>query len=83
MRSIHALLLSFYFTRLNGYWLGNIKWKGGLKLKKNQSNTENTPTFAEGIDTEDELQRDATSAEIDKGEYTQVTTLSLDENDPS
>ena len=53
-----------------------------VKLKKNRE-IDNTPTIAEGMDTEDELKRDATATEIEKGEYTQVTTLSLDENDPS
>jgi hypothetical protein len=41
------------------------------------------PTIAVGIDTEDQLKEDATNEEVDKGEYTKVTTLSLDENDPS
>ncbi|MEK4535623.1 hypothetical protein NST21_09735 [Peribacillus sp. FSL K6-1552] len=49
--------------------------------KENRSSDE--PTIAEGINTEDELKRDATKEEIDKGDYTKVTTLSLDENDPS
>ncbi|WP_191992051.1 hypothetical protein [Bacillus aerolatus] len=49
---------------------------------KKQKRTEE-PTLAEGIDTEDELKRDATPEEISKGEYTEVTALSLDENDPS
>ncbi|WP_175638534.1 hypothetical protein [Metabacillus schmidteae] len=50
---------------------------------KKQNNTTNQPTIAEGMNTEDELQQDATTDEISKGEYTNVTTLSLDENDPS
>ena len=50
---------------------------------KKQKNSADKPTIAEGMDTEDELQKDATSEEISKGEYTEVTTLSLDENDPS
>ncbi|USK33196.1 hypothetical protein [Bacillus sp. V2I10] len=49
--------------------------------KENRSSDEQT--LAEGINTEDELNRDATEEEIDKGDYTKVTTLSLDENDPS
>jgi hypothetical protein len=40
-------------------------------------------SIAPGMDTEDELKKDATETEIDKGESTRVTTLSLDENDPS
>ncbi|WP_180320117.1 hypothetical protein [Peribacillus loiseleuriae] len=41
------------------------------------------PTIAEGINTEDQLEKNASSEEIAKGEYTKVVTLSLDENDPS
>ncbi|MBM6618839.1 hypothetical protein [Bacillus suaedaesalsae] len=41
------------------------------------------PSIAEGMNTEDELNRDATQEEINHGDYTEVTTLSLDENDPS
>lgn len=58
----------------------NLK-RGVLMKKENRSSDE--PTIAEGINTEDELKRDATKEEIDKGDYTKVTTLSLDENDPS
>lgn len=50
---------------------------------KKRDRDKDVPTMAEGIDTEDELKRDATSEEIEKGEYTSVTTLSGDENDPS
>ncbi|WP_456278370.1 hypothetical protein [Bacillus sp. AK128] len=49
-----------------------------MLYKKNEE-----PTIAEGIDTEDELNEDATRAEVNNGDYTEVTTLSLDENDPS
>ncbi|MGM0922339.1 MAG: hypothetical protein ACQEWW_14175 [Bacillota bacterium] len=49
--------------------------------KENRSSDEQT--LAEGINTEDELNRDATEEEIENGDYTKVTTLSLDENDPS
>ncbi len=52
-------------------------------LMKKQTNSTENPTIAEGMNTEDELQKDATQDEISKGEYTNVTTLSLDENDPS
>ncbi|MFJ5621706.1 hypothetical protein ACIQD3_03035 [Peribacillus loiseleuriae] len=41
------------------------------------------PTIAEGINTEDQLEKTASSEEITKGEYTKVVTVSLDENDPS
>ncbi|WP_191992194.1 hypothetical protein [Peribacillus tepidiphilus] len=50
---------------------------------KRQKQAINEPTIAEGMNTEDELQKSATKEEIEKGEYTRVTTLSLDENDPS
>ncbi|WP_200868672.1 hypothetical protein [Bacillus cihuensis] len=49
---------------------------------KKQNHTED-PIIAEGIDTEDELEKTASTEEIAKGEYTKVVTLSLDENDPS
>jgi hypothetical protein len=47
------------------------------------SQSKGEASIAPGMDTEDELKKDATESEIDKGESTQVTTLSLDENDPS
>lgn len=48
-----------------------------------KKNTNNEPTIAEGIDTEDKLLEDASNEEVNKGDFTEVTTLSLDENDPS
>ncbi|MHC0035462.1 hypothetical protein [Pseudoneobacillus sp. C159] len=50
---------------------------------KKRNELSNQPTIAEGMDTEDELNRSATEEEMEKGEYTSVTTLSWDENDPS
>ncbi|WP_194841356.1 hypothetical protein [Salinibacillus xinjiangensis] len=41
------------------------------------------PTIAAGMDTEDELKEEATEKEVERGDYTRVTSLSLDENDPS
>jgi hypothetical protein len=35
------------------------------------------------VDDSEELEQDATKDEFEKGEYTQVTTLSFDEVDPS
>jgi len=52
-------------------------------MRKQKNAAADKPTIAEGMNTEDELQKDATPEEISKGEYTNVTTLSLDENDPS
>jgi len=52
-------------------------------MKKRKPGENGEPTLAEGIDTEDELNESASQEEIDKGEYTSVTTLSLDENDPA
>jgi hypothetical protein len=49
---------------------------------KKQKYTEE-PTIAEGVNTEDELDKEATSQEVAEGDYTKVVTLSLDENDPS
>ncbi|MBB6452391.1 hypothetical protein HNQ94_000836 [Salirhabdus euzebyi] len=50
-------------------------------MKKEKKDVE--PTIAEGIDTEDELKEEATKEEVEKGDFTSVTTLSSDENDPS
>lgn len=50
-------------------------------LKKEKETNE--PILAEGMNTEDELDKSATSTEISRGEFTKVVTLSLDENDPS
>jgi len=41
------------------------------------------PTFAPGLDDDEELNEDATKGEIARGDYTEVTTLSYDEVDPS
>lgn len=41
------------------------------------------PTIAPGMDDQEELEKSATEQEVEKGEYTSVTTLSFDEVDPS
>ncbi|MCP1158457.1 hypothetical protein [Bacillus infantis] len=41
------------------------------------------PTMAPGIDDSDELNQDVSAQERQKGEYTNVTALVLDEADPS
>ncbi|WP_449539795.1 hypothetical protein [Ferdinandcohnia sp. Marseille-Q9671] len=51
-------------------------------MKKREKNNEE-PTIAVGMDTEGDLQQDATMEEVESGDYTNVTTLSLDENDLS
>jgi len=51
--------------------------------EKLQSKSPNEPTVAPGIDDNDELNQEATKNELEKGEYTEVTTLSLDEVNPS
>jgi hypothetical protein len=55
---------------------------GVSDMKKDQY-SKGEPTIAEGMNTEDELNRDATQADIENGDSTKVTVLSLDENDPS
>ncbi|MEH7234973.1 hypothetical protein [Bacillus sp. JJ1562] len=50
-------------------------------MKKRQN--KQVPTIAVGMDSEDELQEEATMEEIEKGDYTQVTNFSYDEYDPS
>jgi hypothetical protein len=48
-----------------------------MKKKKQEA------TIAPGMNDQDELEQDATKKEIERGEYTSVTTLSFDEVDPS
>ena len=49
------------------------------KKDKNQ----NEPTVAPGMDDSEELEKQATKEEVERGEFTSVTTLSFDEVDPS
>ena len=51
-------------------------------MKKNRENR-NEPKIAPGLDDQDELEKDATLNEIEKGESTSVYTFSYDEVDPS
>lgn len=46
-------------------------------------NKGNEPSIAPGMDDREELERDATKAEVEKGKFTEVTTLSFDEVEPS
>jgi hypothetical protein len=55
----------------------------GVTDMKKDSYSKGEPTLAEGINTEDILNQDATQKEIENGESTNVTVLTLDENDPS
>ncbi|WP_180955062.1 hypothetical protein [Bacillus sp. V3-13] len=50
-------------------------------MKKKEQDTK--ASIAPGLDMEEELDAEATEREIEMGEYTNVTTLSLDEVDPS
>ncbi|MCU9614725.1 hypothetical protein OEV98_14370 [Caldibacillus lycopersici] len=50
-------------------------------MKKQQTKT--NATIAPGIDNDEELETKASQDEKQSGEYTEVTTLSLDEYDPS
>jgi hypothetical protein len=52
-------------------------------LRKGKDNKVDFPTFAPGMDDDEELNQDATKAEIARGEYTPVYNLSFDEVDPS
>lgn len=46
-------------------------------LKNNKKSEQ--PTIASGIDNDEELEQKATNEEINNDEYTQVTTLTLDD----
>jgi hypothetical protein len=48
-----------------------------------QTNKQTEATLAPGMDDQEELEQNAAMDELNKGEYTEVTTLSLDEADPS
>ncbi len=50
---------------------------------KKDKEKKNIPTIAPGLDDQEELERDATNEEVQKGEYTSVYSLSYDEVDPS
>ncbi|MED4203962.1 hypothetical protein [Neobacillus mesonae] len=50
---------------------------------KRKDHKKQNPTLAPGMDDHEELEQSATPEEIDKGEYTSVTTLSWDEVEPS
>lgn len=52
-------------------------------MRANQNKNQTEATIAPGMDDKDELDKNATQAEINKGQYTEVTSLSLDETDPS
>jgi hypothetical protein len=51
--------------------------------KVNKHHSEPGPTLAPGMNDHDELEQSATEKEVEKGEYTSVTTFSFDEVDPS
>jgi hypothetical protein len=48
-----------------------------------KQNNKQGPTLAPGMNDQDELEQSATENELEKGEYTSVTTLSYDEVDVS
>ncbi len=52
-------------------------------MKRNDSHMSLEATVAPGIDDEQGLEIKASPEDLKKGDTTRVTTLSLDENDPS
>lgn len=50
---------------------------------KHRKNEKFEATIAPGIHYEEKLEKDATDRDIEKGDYTKVTSLTLDETDPS
>jgi hypothetical protein len=52
-------------------------------MPKDKHNNKQGPTLAPGMNDQDELEQSATENEVEKGEYTSVTTLSYDEVDES
>jgi len=53
-----------------------------MKVRKNRLIRDKKPTIAPGMGN-DQLRENATEEEIKEGDYTEVTTLSYDEVDPS
>ncbi|WP_335693112.1 hypothetical protein [Neobacillus drentensis] len=81
-----SFCISFYPFKINLAIFANNNLKEierSFSTMKKDTYSKGEPTIAEGIDTEDVLNRDATQEEIENGESTSVTVLSLDENDPS
>lgn len=52
-------------------------------MDKRKYDKKDQPSIAPGMDDQEELEQNATEEEVEKGEYTSVTTLSYDEVDPS
>ncbi|MGV3487932.1 MAG: hypothetical protein ACO1OC_05025 [Tuberibacillus sp.] len=52
-------------------------------MERKDQEEKKAPTIANGIDNDEELEADATEAEIKRGDYTKVTKLIWDEYDPS
>ena len=61
----------------------HINRKGSYSIMKKNRENRNEPKIAPGLDDQDELEKDATLNEIEKGESTSVYTFSYDEVDPS
>lgn len=56
---------------------------GGIRMDQDKRKKRDDEKVAPGLDAEDALEKDASEEEVEKGEYTQVTKLTLDEYDPS
>lgn len=52
-------------------------------MPKEKKRNNQGPTLAPGMNDQDELEQSASENEVEKGEYTSVTTLSYDEVDVS
>jgi hypothetical protein len=61
----------------------NIGGKESNRMSKRKGFRKIEPTIAPGMDDQEGLEQNASEKEIEKGEFTSVTTLSFDEVDPS
>lgn len=50
---------------------------------KKDKDIKNSSSIAPGLDDQEELEKNASKKDVQKGEYTPVYTLSYDEVDPS
>ncbi|MEK3990521.1 MULTISPECIES: hypothetical protein [Robertmurraya] len=47
-------------------------------MKKTNESSNNEPTIAPGMNTQEELDRDATNKDLERGEVTHVTRVEVD-----
>lgn len=81
---LNEVAIFFCCFRIITRYIGRIfSERSWVEMPKRKDDKNMNPTFAPGIDDQEELEQSATNVEVEKGEYTSVTTLSYDEVEPS